>query len=528
MTTYLPLTLAVLCLLIVFAVASAVAGMLRRRATAERSLLLGSAATLVRPLLVLVLTPGAAWLLAQATGDRSWFAGHGEYLAAWHAFWLGAAGLALVEVVIRQVGALRRQPYVLPDLLADILRGVVLILLGIVVAKTELGWDIGPLLASTALLTAVIGFALQGVLGNLLAGMSLHLTRSVQPGDWVTIDGVEGKVTRTNWRETRIQTVNHEELIVPNSKLSESVIHNMSQPSPTRRHRVDVGASYSDAPDDVIAALVEAARSVKEVLDRPAPHAVVTAFEDYGINYRLLYWTKQYHMRGWIDGQVCRHIWYKFKRRNIEIPFPMSDKLLNDFMTVVYNQRKLEPEAADTAAVVADLAASDLRTRLVVDAHGKPLLSHDDLEPLAPRVTREVWTTGETVMRQGDAGETFYVVARGRLGGTVDHGTGEPQTAFEVGAGAVVGEMSLLTGTPRAATLVTSTGCELLAFDREAFVALLGLHPDVPERLAELAAQRQAANVAAADAARAALAAGDGAGSGKAGILKRLLGFLGR
>lgn len=525
MTSYLPAALGLLALLVILSLASAAAAPLRRRAGARRAGVAAFFAQVVPPVLVLLLTPVATWLLGHHPDLRAWLDDQSRVVQAWLGFWVGVLVLAMVEGLTRQVWALRRRPFPLPDLLGDILRGIVILLLAFFVLKGELGWDIGPLLASTALVTAVIGFALQGVLGNLLAGMSLHITRTVSPGDWIKVGDVEGKVTRTNWRETRLQSVNHEEMIVPNAWLSENTVHNLSQPEPRRRHRIDVGASYGDEPDQVIAALVEAAREVTEVLADPPPHALITTFADYGINYRLFFWTNQYHLRGNINGHVCRHIWYKFKRRGIEIPFPMSDKLLNDFMTVVYTQRDLPPEAKSVTDTVRDLLASDLRAKLVVDGDGTPLLGEDDLRAVAPRVRRELWTRGETVMRQGDDGETFYVIARGRLDGVVELGPGQPSTTFQVAPGAVVGEMSLLTGAPRGATLTTAESCELLAFDRPAFVTLLGLRPEVPERLAELAASRQAANAAAADQARQA-AASRGAEHGKEGILRRLLGFL--
>ena len=527
MTAYFPPTVGVLALLVILGAAFVAAGPVRRRAGGRREGWTALAAGVLPPALVLALTPSAAWLMQHERTLAAWLAGQDRALTAWLTFWLGVLIVVLVDRLLRQLWALRRRPFPLPDLLGDIVRGVVLLVLAFLVLKVQLGWNIGPLLASTALVTAVIGFALQGVLGNLLAGMSLHLTRTVSPGDWINVGDAEGMVTRTNWRETRLRTVNHEELIVPNARLSETTVHNLSQPTPKRRHRVDVGASYADAPDDVIAALVAAAREVPQVLPEPAPDAIITAFQDYGINYRLRYWTNHYHERGVIDGHVCRHIWYKFKRHGIEIPFPMSDKLLNDFMTVVHQQDRQPEDDADRAGIVRDLLASDLHAKLVVDADGRPLLTRGDLERVAPRVRRELWTSGEVVMRQGEAAETFYVVASGELTGTIDHGASAPDTAFRVTAGAVVGEMSLLTGAPRAATLKATTSAQLLAFDREAFIALLALHPEVPERLAALAAQRQSANLAAADAARRAEAA-ESEGQHKDGILRRLLGFLGR
>ena len=185
MTSYLPAALGLLALLVILSVATACAAPLRRRAGARRAGVAAFFAQVVPPLVVLLLTPVAAWLLGQHDELHLWVTGQLRIIEAWQAFWVGALVLAVVEGLARQAWALRRRPFPLPDLLGDILRGLVLLLLAFFVLKGELGWDIGPLLASTALLTAVIGFALQGVLGNLLAGMSLHITRTVSPGDWM-------------------------------------------------------------------------------------------------------------------------------------------------------------------------------------------------------------------------------------------------------------------------------------------------------------------------------------------------------
>jgi small-conductance mechanosensitive channel/CRP-like cAMP-binding protein len=512
------LVIEILALLATVALAMLLAAPLRRRTDPDRRGLAGLLHHLARPALVLLLSWPLTWLLESWPAAADWLAANPRHVEAWWVFWLGVLALALVEALVRQIFALRRREWPVPDLLEDIVRALLLLLLAFVVLRLELGLNIGPLLASTALVTAVLGFALQGVLGNLLSGMSLNLTRGVKQGDWVDIGGVEGRVQRTNWRETRLRTIDGKELIVPNSRVADAIVHNLAHPTPVRRHQVDVGASYSDAPDQVIAALVAAAGAVDEVLDRPRPEAVVTAFEDYGINYRLRYWTRQYQRRVWIDGQVCRHVWYQFKRQGIEIPFPMSDKLLNDFMAVVYNQRKLDPEPQALDDTVEDLLRSDLHTEILAG-----LLDRADWERLARRVRRELYTHGETLMRQGEAGDTFHVLVRGRLDGTIDG-----DVTFAIAPGAVVGEMSLLTGEPRGATLVTAASSELLTFDREAFVALLALRDEIPDRLADLAAARAAQNRAAAARLR---HERDEAGidqQERAGILQRLMSFLGR
>jgi hypothetical protein len=86
-------------------------------------------------------------------------------------------------------------------------------------------------------------------------------------------------------------------------------------------------------------------------------------------------------------------IWYQFKRRGIEIPFPMSDKLLNDFMAVVYHQRFQPPAAADNERCAADLMRSDFGARLFVDENGRPLLTEKDFQQVAPLLRRVRYTT---------------------------------------------------------------------------------------------------------------------------------------
>ena len=529
MRSYLPIILELTALTAIWLLAGGLSAPLRRRLHREGKVTpagaaLDLAAHVSRPVLVLLLSFAATFLMEGWPAGRAWHAAHQHHVAAWMIFW---TILALLEGLVLLLFRLRGRDFPVPDLIMDIARFAAVLLAAMMVMRSELGIDVGPLLASTALVTAVVGFALQGVLGNLLAGMSLHLVHTLRPGNWVAIDDLEGKVVKTNWRETRLRTLDGHLYILPNARVAEARIHNMHEPTPLRRHVIEVGASYADAPDAVIAALTAAARDVPEVRSTPAPAAMITAFLDFGINYRLEFWTSQYHRHIPIDGEVNRRIWYRFKRAGIEIPFPMSDQLLNDFMAVVYNQRRLPPTDADTAAVVEDLLRSDLVSKLVTDADGRPLLTREDLALVAPHVRRLPFTHGETVCRQGESGEAFWVVARGRLEGRVEQ-NGRTVATFTLEPGAVVGEMSALTGVPRSATLTVAESTELLEFGPEAFRALLALHPQIPERLADLAAERAAANRAALEE-QAARAAHTGEVTlERKGILKRLLRLVGR
>lgn len=521
--------------LAILAVAQALSAPLRRRALAEaddrdaaatgKGSLAGFAA---RPVLVLLLSAGAWWLAGTAGAPADWLQSHAAHIRAWIVFWSILTAIGLAEGGIRLYFALRGQAFPVPRLLRNILHTVLVLAAAFGVLRGVLGVDISPLLASTALATAVVGFALQGVLGNLLAGMSMHIVRSTVPGDWVAIGDVEGEVIETNWRETRLRTVAGHVMVVPNSKVADAVIHNMSHPTPLRRHRIAVGASYSDAPADVIAALVAAARSVPEVLTDPPPSAYLTEFKDFGINYDLRFWTRRYHDRTPVQGDVQRMIWYQFKRRGIEIPFPMSDKLLNDFMEVVYTQRRLPPDERELDRRAADFARSDFCAKLLTNADGRALLTPDEVREAARLMRHVRYTRGEALFRQGEAGDAAYVVVSGTLAGRIEFKDAAQPHTFEVGPGSLVGEMSLVTGLPRTATLSAATEVDLLEIGPAAFHHMLALRDDIPQRLADLVAQRAAANAASYEKLKA-LTPADLAGTlQQRTILGRLLRLLGR
>ncbi|NTV04016.1 mechanosensitive ion channel [bacterium] len=524
----------VLAMLAIYGLASVLTARLRRGKRRERgsgSALLHLSRSLAgcasRPVAVLLLSQAALMLLDSMPEAAAWLRARPSHLEAWRMFWLGVLAVELIEGLAVQAYALRRRVFPIPDLLLDIIRALFVLAVGFAVMKLQMGIDIAPLLASTALLTAVVGFALQGVLGNLLAGMSLHLVGSFRAGQWISIGDLEGHVVGTNWRETQVRTRAGHYITVPNAKVAEALIHNMEQPNPVRRHSVNVGASYGDAPDEVLAALLAAAHSVPDVRANPAPAAMITGFLDFGINYRLDFWTTQFYKHSLIDGDVNRMIWYQFKRRGIEIPFPMSDKLLNDFMTVVNGQRRLEPEDRELAARLDDLLGSDLCTKLVVDAEGRPLLDREALARVAPLLRRLPYTRGETVFVQGESGETFHVVVRGRLAVRVVKDA-DVAAEFELGPGAVVGEMSLMTGAPRSATVTVTESAELLEFGPAAFRAMLALRDEIPEALATLAAERAAQNRTTLDRLSQEHEAAADAVVERHGILSRLLAMIGR
>jgi small-conductance mechanosensitive channel/CRP-like cAMP-binding protein len=416
------------------------------------------------------------------------------YYQAWLSFWIIHLIIRLAEGLFVEIFVQMGRECPLTRLSRSLLRLAIMLGVAFILIKYQMNFNIAVLLTSTAILTGVIGFAMQGVLGNLLAGMSLHASRTMSIGDWVEVDGEIGKVILVNWRETRLRTLGGHIVVVPNGKLANLTIKNFSSPTKLRRHEIAVAASYGDKPGDVIEALIEAAQNVPIVEKRPPPDAYVTGFKDFCIEYVLRFWSKQYEQFVMIEGNVMRMIWYKFNRRGIEIPFPMSGRLLGNFLEAVHAQKFEKPLASEIESCVDDLLRSDFGSKLMADAEGNCLLSRDELRTVARNVKRTYFTKGETLMHQNDAGESFYVLVRGTAHGSIANPDTDRNVEFDLQAGALFGEMSLLTGLPRSATITATTDCELLEFDRNAFTCLLSVREEVLQVLSDLAAARTAEN----------------------------------
>lgn len=534
MNAMLPLAVEIAAFAIIYAVASMVTWPLRRRCRTEDVLALGAAGCLrhmvghmSRSLAVLIVTWAASELCGYVKLSGPLVPPE-DHIDAWLVFWGLVLLIAFVEGAAAAACRVLKKPFPIPDLLLSITRGVLVGAAFLAVLRYQLDIDITPVLGASALVTAVVGFALQGVLGNLLAGMSLHIVRAVVPGDWVAIGDLEGEVIETNWRETRLRTIAGHHMVVPNSAVSSATIHNMSRPTSLRRHTIPVGASYSDAPGDVIAALVDSAGAVPEVLRAPAPSAFLVEYKDFGINYALRFWTNRYHERTAVEGDVMRLIWYQFKRRGIEIPFPMSDKILNDVVEVIDNRRRREPDDADAKRTAGDLMRSDFFSRLLVDDKGAPLLRAEQLTGMAASIRRIRFTRGETVFRQGEPGESCYVVVRGKARGRVDYRDAAQANEFDIKAGALFGEMSLVTGLPRTATVFADEEVELLEISKDTFTSLLGMRDDIPHILAKLVAERAEQNRAMLEKLQAMGSANVNESIKPASILSRFLRMLGR
>lgn len=222
--------------------------------------------------------------------------------------------------------ALDRSPVSASNLLRDFfikMTGRVVVLLGVLIAISQLGIQIGPLLAGLGIAGFVIGFALQDVLSNFASGMMILVYRPFDVGDFVEAGGVTGKVSDMTLVSTKILTLDNQLLFVPNNKIWGDVIRNVTHQD---QRRVDLvfGIGYSDDIDKAEKILVSIVDEHKLVLDDPEPAIKLHELGDSSVNFVVRPWvnTEDYWDVYW---DITREVKRRFDAEGVSIPFPQRD-----------------------------------------------------------------------------------------------------------------------------------------------------------------------------------------------------------
>jgi small-conductance mechanosensitive channel/CRP-like cAMP-binding protein len=387
---------------------------------------------------------------------------------------LFALGVIEWLVVVR----LRRHP---PKILRDIFEGLLLIAAVLVVLRSA-GMDPTSLLTTSAVLTAIIGLSMQDTLGNLFAGLSLQAERPFEVGDWIRYDPVQktGRVIEISWRATKLRTQELEDIVIPNGQLARSAIINISKPSTLMRRSVYVTVPHDVPTHRVHNAIMDTILSVQGVMPEPLPTVVTHAFHPHGVEHWVRYFITELEHRDMIDGRVRDRVWYALARAGVPLARSAHSVVLSHDT----------PEARTSAA---EAALGD-RLRAVRGVELFRDLPDSALETLARSGRAAVYEPGEVVVRQGARDDELYLCVRGALSVThTPSGSTETREIAKLGPGGVFGELSLMTGAPRTATVSTIESCELLVIDKAAVAAVLATEPALAERLSARLAERQAA-----------------------------------
>jgi small-conductance mechanosensitive channel len=214
----------------------------------------------------------------------------------------------------------------------------IIMIIGIILSFQFIGINLSGLAVIFGLLSVGIGFGLQNVTSNFVAGVILLFEQPIKIGDRVTIGNTEGDVTAINFRSTTIQSLNNITIIVPNSEFISKEVINWSHSDLKIRMDIEIGVSYNSNLDSVLLALKEIAEENNKVLKNPAPDVLFKNFGDSSWNMLLRVWIANPKMHHIIRSEINCAIVNKFRQKNIEIPFPQRDIHLRTPDTIAFIQ----------------------------------------------------------------------------------------------------------------------------------------------------------------------------------------------
>jgi CRP-like cAMP-binding protein len=326
------------------------------------------------------------------------------------------------------------------------------------------------LLTTSAVGAVVVGFALQDTLGNLFAGLAIQIEKPFRVGQWVQFGDREGQVQEITWRATKLRTKSGQFLIVPNSVISKEPLLNHSEPTVPTRIEVEIGASYSSPPNDVKRAIQEAMANSPLVMKAPEPQVVIKAFGSSAIDYLAQFWIEDYAIDRTARDQVRTNLWYTFRRHNIEIPYPIQ----------IQYERTEEPIRTERhiASAADHLAGVSLFKTLDAQARSA----------LAKSASEHLFGSGEAIVRQDAEGDSMFVLMKGSARVVLEP---SGQEVAVIPAGGCFGEMSMLTGDRRSATVRAIGDVAVLEISAKDFRELALANPGLLDHVSTMMSDRR-------------------------------------
>jgi CRP-like cAMP-binding protein len=348
------------------------------------------------------------------------------------------------------------------------------------------GVDPSQLFTTSALITAVVAFSMQDTLGNVLGGVALQLDNSLRVGDWVRIDELSGCVADVRWRYTAIETRSRELVIVPNSWLMKNrftVIRAPAQGPLAWRRGVAFNIEADADPAQVTRALEQAVldADIEHVLQQPPPSAIMTEVGSGYCRYTLRYWLGDPRFDDPTDSAVRIHALAALERAGVHRGVPVEERLTikeNESWRAAAGRREFERRLQAIR-----------RTELF--AHLPPA----EQEALASHLVHAPFAAGDVMTRQGAIAHWLYLIVDGEAKVVIDGPQGRVQVNT-LRSGDVFGEMGLLTGEPRRATVVAATRVDCFRLDKAGFAQVLHDRPELAGEVAAIAERRNAQSAA--------------------------------
>lgn len=374
----------------------------------------------------------------------------------------------------------------LPSIVADLSFGAALFVLAMTGLR-QFGVDPTSIVATSAVVTGILALSLQATLGNVIGGVALQLDRSIRVGDWIQLEnGRQGRVREIHWRHTVIETRDWDTIIVPNSSLlAANIIILGKREGEPLQHRMWVyfNVDFRFRPSHVIRTAQEALQAppgIRGVADHPKPNCVCLDFardqrESYSL-YAVRYWLTIIADDDPTSSLVRQRLFAALKRAGIPLAIPAAQLFVDQDST----ERRIQKEKTDVAKRLQALKNIDFLK----------ILDTDELEYVAAGLHPAEFSKGENIVEQGQETDWLYILTEGNAEVLVSS-DGREQKVASLEAPAILGEMGMMTGEPRSATVVATSPVHTYRFYRGSFQQIVSDRPEILEVISKILVTRE-------------------------------------
>lgn len=373
--------------------------------------------------------------------------------------------IKFIDILINESYYKKKKNLEIPHLIRNIAVVLAFSVSFLSILKNFFNVNLTSLLTTSAILSAVIGLAVQDTLTTFIAGLVLTSDHSFELGDTVIIKDIVGKIIDTNWRTTKLLKAGGGIVSIPNNLLLKEITVNYLKRS-NIVITIKVSASYNDSPNKVKNLLLKVAHNNVNVVKDPEPFVIISGYGDSGINYELKATIhEEYLRRILIETELYSSIWYAFNREGIKIPYSVRE-----------------------IVTPKDLLASspEILSSYFQKVEFFNTLKEEDLNKLQQITKLQTFGKNEFIFMQNDPGDSFFIIKTGKVCIMLD----DKEIAC-LHEGDFFGEMSLLTGNPRTASVKASEDTEVLVIEKDAFKGLIQTNQELLENVLEFLTKRE-------------------------------------
>lgn len=348
----------------------------------------------------------------------------------------------------------------------------------VIVLRELARFDVVGLVTTSAVLTAVLGLAAQEPLKDLFAGLELQFDDIFQVGDFIQVgDEHLGEVVSVDWHDTCLRDISGSLVVIPNTTVTETVVKNFCRFG-RMGNRFSIGLDYALPPAQARSLVLDVLNRHTGVLPSPAPAVRVESFGESAISYEILVFQRPGNLADLLNlrSELLGQIWYALERTGQSVPYPVRE----------LRPKRSRPDGNHPTRIEAGERVALLRHNPLFGA-----LSDEELTSLAQQARCLRFSPGEAVVQEGDPGHSLYQLVSGTMEVRKQQEEGEALTVAQLKPGDIFGEMSLLSNSPRSASVLAIDECVLLKVAQDDIAPLLQGNPALMDELARLVTARR-------------------------------------